>query len=416
MRSGRVRLGASQTVGVELMPRLVRLFLDDCGAPPSTVRPESAGPGTTETESGTERGGETRWGGSGGAAGGSRTWSSSAAGPAVALAVESTRRVAQAVARGDLDAALVGGAVPPSLLSSGAVLAEPYLTDRRGRERAGEKRETGTPASAALPILSPVPVPARPPLSHPFPPPPFPPRLRQNRPRLQPRRPHLGCRPRRGRSAESTGLRLDQPLVHGLRPPGETSPSRCPFLHLSFLILSLPPFPSAPQPTPPHLPHPSGRQREILRSAGVDADSLRVRFEVNSVEAVKNAVEEGIGVAFVSAAAAERELAAGLLKEVRLTQRGGGGGGKTGGARRQPTFRRHDLSDSSLGDGEDGGGGKDGDGANGADGEPLLLTRELLLITNPRRYLTAAARAFLRQMRRAQPLFQAKSSLVLLLL
>jgi len=178
-------------------------------------------------------------------------------------------------------------------------------------------------------------------------------------------------------------------------------------------------FPRSPQPPnqpPPHLPHPSGRQREILRSAGVDADSLRVRFEVNSVEAVKNAVEEGIGVAFVSAAAAERELAAGLLKEVRLTQRGGGGGGKTGGARRQPTFRRHDLSDSSLGDGEDGGGGKDGDGANGADGEPLLLTRELLLITNPRRYLTAAARAFLRQMRRAQPLFQAKSSLVLLLL
>lgn len=88
---------------------------------------------------------------------------------------------------------------------------------------------------------------------------------------------------------------------------------------------SLPPPVRALIPHHPLTPPPPvyRRQSELLSRRGVDASQLHVAFEVNSVEAVKNAVEEGIGVAFVSAAAAMRELKEGLLKEVG--DRGWGG-------------------------------------------------------------------------------------------
>ena len=81
-----------------------------------------------------------------------------------------------------------------------------------------------------------------------------------------------------------------------------------------------------------------------LEAAGLDWRSLPVVLEVNSVEAIKGAVEAGLGAAFVSAAAVAKEARIGSLCALRV---------------------------------------------RGAE-----LTRKLLCVTDPERYLPRAARQF----------------------
>ncbi len=47
---------------------------------------------------------------------------------------------------------------------------------------------------------------------------------------------------------------------------------------------------------------------KVLTQGGIDTKRLRVEMELNSIEAIKNAVQAGIGVAFVSTTAIEKEL------------------------------------------------------------------------------------------------------------
>lgn len=55
-----------------------------------------------------------------------------------------------------------------------------------------------------------------------------------------------------------------------------------------------------------------------LRRAGLGIKKLRVVMELDSTEAVKSAVRAGLGVGFVSEWALSRELALGMLREVRV--------------------------------------------------------------------------------------------------
>lgn len=57
-----------------------------------------------------------------------------------------------------------------------------------------------------------------------------------------------------------------------------------------------------------------------LRKAGLATKKLRVVMELDSTEAVKSAVRAGLGVGFVSEWALSRELALGMLKEIRVQQ------------------------------------------------------------------------------------------------
>lgn len=55
-----------------------------------------------------------------------------------------------------------------------------------------------------------------------------------------------------------------------------------------------------------------------LRKAGLGLKKLRVSMELDSTEAVKSAVRAGLGVGFVSEWALSRELALGMLREIRV--------------------------------------------------------------------------------------------------
>ncbi|MGL5080964.1 MAG: LysR family transcriptional regulator [Microcoleaceae cyanobacterium] len=57
---------------------------------------------------------------------------------------------------------------------------------------------------------------------------------------------------------------------------------------------------------------------QVLTRCGIDPRRLRVEMELNSIEAIKNTVQAGLGVAFVSTAAIERELQAGSLHRARI--------------------------------------------------------------------------------------------------
>jgi len=66
----------------------------------------------------------------------------------------------------------------------------------------------------------------------------------------------------------------------------------------------------------------SGTRQEVdaaLREAGLSLDDLHVVMEMGNSEAISMAVEEGIGVAFVSRAVARRGIELGKIKEVRVT-------------------------------------------------------------------------------------------------
>jgi DNA-binding transcriptional LysR family regulator len=52
---------------------------------------------------------------------------------------------------------------------------------------------------------------------------------------------------------------------------------------------------------------------KVLSQGGIDTKRLRVEMELNSIEAIKNAVQAGLGAAFVSTTAIEKELVMNVL-------------------------------------------------------------------------------------------------------
>jgi DNA-binding transcriptional LysR family regulator len=86
---------------------------------------------------------------------------------------------------------------------------------------------------------------------------------------------------------------------------------------------------------------------QLLARSGLDVARLKIEMELNSFEAIKNAVQSGLGAAFLPVVSIERELAAGSL-------------------------HRPQVAD-------------------------LLVRRQLKLITHPARYCSRAADAFRRE-------------------
>ncbi|GAB4340530.1 MAG: LysR family transcriptional regulator [Cyanophyceae cyanobacterium] len=58
----------------------------------------------------------------------------------------------------------------------------------------------------------------------------------------------------------------------------------------------------------------------VLTQCGIDTRRLRIEMELNSIEAIKNAVQSGLGAAFVSIAAIEKELQIGSLHQARIEE------------------------------------------------------------------------------------------------
>ncbi len=56
----------------------------------------------------------------------------------------------------------------------------------------------------------------------------------------------------------------------------------------------------------------------VLLDSGVDPRQLEIVMELNSIEAIKNAVQAGLGAAFLSVTAIEKELQMGALKQMRI--------------------------------------------------------------------------------------------------
>ncbi|MCG9892882.1 MAG: LysR family transcriptional regulator [Thermosynechococcaceae cyanobacterium MS004] len=57
---------------------------------------------------------------------------------------------------------------------------------------------------------------------------------------------------------------------------------------------------------------------QILVRGNIDPRLLKVEMELNSIEAIKNAVQSGLGAAFISVSAIEKELKLGALKRVTV--------------------------------------------------------------------------------------------------
>jgi DNA-binding transcriptional LysR family regulator len=57
---------------------------------------------------------------------------------------------------------------------------------------------------------------------------------------------------------------------------------------------------------------------QVLTRSGIDVRRLKIEMELNSIEAIKNAVQSGLGAAFVSVSAIEKELQMGLLHRAQL--------------------------------------------------------------------------------------------------
>jgi DNA-binding transcriptional LysR family regulator len=57
---------------------------------------------------------------------------------------------------------------------------------------------------------------------------------------------------------------------------------------------------------------------QVLTRCGIETRRLRVEMELNSIEAIKNAVQSGLGVSFVSISAIEKELQMGMLHRARI--------------------------------------------------------------------------------------------------
>ena len=57
---------------------------------------------------------------------------------------------------------------------------------------------------------------------------------------------------------------------------------------------------------------------EILVQNEIDITKLKIEIELNSIESIKNAVQSGLGAAFISVAAIQKELKLGLLVWVKI--------------------------------------------------------------------------------------------------
>ncbi|MBF2036403.1 MAG: LysR family transcriptional regulator [Leptolyngbyaceae cyanobacterium T60_A2020_046] len=57
---------------------------------------------------------------------------------------------------------------------------------------------------------------------------------------------------------------------------------------------------------------------QVLTRSGIETRRLRIEMELNSIEAIKNAVQAGLGVSFVSISAIEKELQMGMLHRSRI--------------------------------------------------------------------------------------------------
>ena len=57
---------------------------------------------------------------------------------------------------------------------------------------------------------------------------------------------------------------------------------------------------------------------QVLKQNGIDSTRFKIEMELNSVEAIKNAVQSGLGAAFVSISAIAKELELGLLQWVKI--------------------------------------------------------------------------------------------------
>jgi DNA-binding transcriptional LysR family regulator len=55
-----------------------------------------------------------------------------------------------------------------------------------------------------------------------------------------------------------------------------------------------------------------------LTRSNIDSRLLKIEMELNSIEAIKNAVQSGLGASFVSISAIEKELKLGVLKRVSI--------------------------------------------------------------------------------------------------
>lgn len=86
---------------------------------------------------------------------------------------------------------------------------------------------------------------------------------------------------------------------------------------------------------------------QILMRSGIDPRRLKLEMELNTIEAIKNAVQSGLGASFVSVSAIEKELQLGALRRVEI--------------------------------------------------ENVVIKRTLYLITNPNRYRSRAAEIFSRE-------------------
>ena len=57
---------------------------------------------------------------------------------------------------------------------------------------------------------------------------------------------------------------------------------------------------------------------QVLTRGGIETRRLRIEMELNSIEAIKNAVQSGLGVSFLSTSAIEKELQMGVLHRSRI--------------------------------------------------------------------------------------------------
>lgn len=59
---------------------------------------------------------------------------------------------------------------------------------------------------------------------------------------------------------------------------------------------------------------------QVLTRCGIDTRRLKIEMELNSIEAIKNAVQSGLGAAFVSVSAIEKELQMNVLHKPKIDQ------------------------------------------------------------------------------------------------
>lgn len=59
---------------------------------------------------------------------------------------------------------------------------------------------------------------------------------------------------------------------------------------------------------------------QVLTRCGIDTRRLKIEMELNSIEAIKNAVQAGLGASFVSLSAIEKELQMGILHYAKIEE------------------------------------------------------------------------------------------------